>query len=111
MNWHEILALFTGHFPRRLFGHDVAGIFFKERHKSDTRLVVIPDSVSFDDVLHTTSIQNSVTHGQERNINCRSIRLIVVVHQVANNRGLALGVAQFVATTVRHNARTVIAEN
>ena len=72
---------------------------------------MIPDSVTFDDVLHTTSIQNSVAHGQERNINCWSIGLIVVIHQVANDGGLAFWVAQFVATAVGHNTSTVVAEN
>ena len=71
---------------------------------------MVEDEVAFDHVLHTAGAEDAVAHRQQCHVDGRGVGLVVRVDDVADDGGLALGVAQLVAAAVGHDAGAVVAE-
>ena len=71
---------------------------------------MIEHEVLRDRVVDTARRQNAIAHGENRHIDSWRVGLVVGVHDVADDRGVSLRVAQLVTARVRYDASTVIAE-
>ena len=91
-------------------GQVVVRVLLEERHETDAGLVVVEHEVAFDRVADAARREDAVAHREQRDVDRRGVRLVVRVHDVADDRRLALGVAQLVAARVRHDAGPVVAE-
>ena len=72
--------------------------------------VVVPDQVALDGVARPARDEDAVALRQQGHVDAGDVGLVVVVHEVAHQRGLTARVAQLVAAGVGHDAGPVVAE-
>ena len=71
---------------------------------------MVPDAIAFDGVAHPAGQEDAVALGEQGHVDGWGVGAVVVVDEVADQRGLPLGVAQLVAAAVGHDAGAVVPE-
>ena len=71
---------------------------------------MVHHAVAFDRVPHAPGHEDPIAVGQERGVDRGCVRVVVVVDQIADDRGLTFRVALLVGTGVGHDARTIVPE-
>ena len=89
---------------------EVAGVLLGERDEADAGAVVVVDQVALDRVATPPATRMPLPWASRATSMAGRVGLVVVVHEVADDRRLAPGVAQLVAAAVGDDAGPVVPE-